>query len=118
MKLNFTNDSLNQAQTNGIPSQKKISGCKKRIKLMVCWGFFLLFIYISLSQLNRTINPAMVILSTFPTLEGTKHTLIPAIRYICCSIFAYYQLAMTKLLKFQFKALPHILPRYFRKKPN
>lgn len=29
MKLNFTNDSLYQAQTNGIPSQKKISGCKK-----------------------------------------------------------------------------------------
>lgn len=35
MKLNFTNDSLYQAQTNGIPSQKKISGCKKRTKFLV-----------------------------------------------------------------------------------
>lgn len=32
MKLNFTNDSLYQAQTNGIPSQKKISGWKKKKK--------------------------------------------------------------------------------------
>lgn len=55
MKLNFANDSFYQAQTNGIPSQKKISSCKE--EQSSCFYQ---------SKLNRTMNSEMVILSTFP----------------------------------------------------
>lgn len=81
MKLNFTDDSLHQAQTNGVPSQEKISSWKKRTYFVVnSAGQSIQYRPFSLLSPNREWKAC--------------HDSHNKISCICCSVFACYQFAI------------------------